>query len=839
MTKWIVPGVLVLALIAVAIFALVNLDSYLERNEAWLAERAADAIGRPVSFEGIAVSLRGGLGARVTGLRVGDDPAFSDRPFLRADAVRVRMAVLPALLGTYELRSIILERPELTIIHTARGYNVESLGRGEPAPPAAARLTLPAPPFSKGEVGVDPPGTRESTDWPGGTTVAEAAQQAPPPVHIDALVINGGTVHFIDRTASPPTSIETRRLDLRATGLRAGTPVAVDLRAAVLGADERNLHASGTVGPVGASLAAHALPMDLALEIGPLVIDDLRRLPALARALPAGLSSKDPIHVEATAKGTASDLALTVSLDGTSAALAWGAAFRKPGGTPLRIAVAARRSDGRIELKSASLALQELDLRARGTVRSAATTSVDLQIDGAPVSIAALDELLPPLAEYDLSGTLEAHVHASGAVGGGRLPKLEGSLSLTDVAGGAENDPLRIQDLTTEIALRGERAVLPPTGFALGGSPIEASATLKDFTSPEVSFQARSAALRPASLGMRHTRPDELLRDVVVDGTLTLRDGTPAVGGSLASGSGRLRDIDYRDLQSRFSVRGGTVTVPHIELRAFDGTYSGTGRYERPASGPPVFDMQSSARNIALVPLLRSRMSPGAAHLRGRLRADVSLRGTGSGWQTIQKTLHGRGRVEIADGVLKDVNIAEKVLSGLTGVGGLTQIISPRMRHEHPGLFGTADTRFDRLGATVRIDGGRVRTEDLTVAARDYTARGSGWVSLDHRLDITATLSASRELTDDLLSAAKPLRSLTAGGGRLEIPFRLTGTFSEVRVRVDSDFVLRALQRALVGEGLGELLGGKGPALRRETPGAARRPAEELLRKGLEKLFER
>ena len=103
------------------------------------------------------------------------------------------------------------------------------------------------------------------------------------------------------------------------------------------------------------------------------------------------------------------------------------------------------------------------------------------------------------------------------------------------------------------------------------------------------------------------------------------------------------------------------------------------------------------------------------------------------------------------------------------------------------------------------------------MAARDYTVRGSGWVSFDQHLDISATLSASRKLTDDLLSTAKPLRSLTAGDGRLEIPFRLKGTFSDPRVRVDSDFILRALQHALLGEGLDKF------SAARERSGAARR----------------
>ena len=78
MRRWAILGVLLVALVAIAVLAVSNLSSYLNRNRAWLAEQVGTALGRPVEFDEIGVSLRGGLGARVTNVRIGDDavPGF-------------------------------------------------------------------------------------------------------------------------------------------------------------------------------------------------------------------------------------------------------------------------------------------------------------------------------------------------------------------------------------------------------------------------------------------------------------------------------------------------------------------------------------------------------------------------------------------------------------------------------------------------------------------------------------------------------------------------------------------------------------------------------------------
>jgi hypothetical protein len=115
---------------------------------------------------------------------------------------------------------------------------------------------------------------------------------------------------------------------------------------------------------------------------------------------------------------------------------------------------------------------------------------------------------------------------------------------------------------------------------------------------------------------------------------------------------------------------------------------------------------------------------------------------------------------------------------------------------------------FDELSSDVRLANERIQVDAFTVAARDYAIRGKGVVTFAQQVDLIATLVASAPFTVDVIGALKEAKYLADDQGRLSIPFRLTGQMPNVRAKPDSDFVGRVLQKAIVGEGLDQLLGG-------------------------------
>src|SRR5215472_13122608 len=94
-----------------------------------IEEKASAALGRKVQLGNLSLSLIGGsLGAE--NLSVGDDPKFSQSPFLTAKSLKVGVEMLPLIFSrTVNVTGITIENPEVTLLRNAAGtWNYSSLG---------------------------------------------------------------------------------------------------------------------------------------------------------------------------------------------------------------------------------------------------------------------------------------------------------------------------------------------------------------------------------------------------------------------------------------------------------------------------------------------------------------------------------------------------------------------------------------------------------------------------------------------------------------------------------------------------------------------------------------
>ncbi len=828
MRKWIVLGVLVAAIAGALAVAAANLNSYLNRNKDWLTAQAEAAIGRRVGFEEIGVSLRGGLGVHISDLRVADDPAFSAEDFLRADAVQVAIKILPALRGRYEVRRFVLERPSITVIQTAKGLNVDSLGApagGTAAPRAKAEAgwSHAAPEFP-GETG--PRAAllvRESDDVVLRRVVVAADERAPPaaappPLLISKIAIHDGEVRFIDRTAGTagrgPHELKISRLDVSAADVGFTKPIEMDVAAALLGGDRQNVFVKGTVGPLGERVDPNRLPLAATINLDPLDVGAIRRaVPAMATQLPPELQIDGPLRLKATVSGTAGAPNISdVSFDADGASVAYAAAFTKPKGVPFQLRLGrATRSNGKLEIADAALRLADADVKAGGNI-DAGTGAMDLRLDLARTALAGWERILPAVAGYELAGTLAGQLHTTGAGGAGKVPRVTGSVELRDVGVRGQDLPA-IEGLSSTIALKGDSAVVPATKFTVGGSPVEVEATVERFGAPEVRFALRSAELRLASLGVQGgdgEASDDALRNLTIDGVLATAGPKPDFRGTLRSAGGTLQRTAYEDLQANIRLQNDVATLEKLALKIGGGTYDGSGHYDMTNAEQPSFAFRSALRGVALAPVLGPQFPGAAEMIEGRLDADLSLTGSGATWETMRGRLMGDGRADVLDGKLKGINLAEAVLGGATGIPGVSALVPAKVQKKYPALFGVEDTAFERCGGSVRIQNGRVATEDLALRARDYDIRGRGWFSFESEVDFTATLVASEGLSREVIGEVSLVKHLANSAGRVEIPFRFAGRLPNVHTQPDTSALARAAQGALISEGLGKLLGEKG-----------------------------
>jgi hypothetical protein len=114
---------------------------------AFISQTAAHAVGRPVRFDSISVSLLPLPNVKLQGLEIADDPRFGSAPLLRVEEVRVGLRVRPLFSLRIELASLALDRARVELVEEGGRWNVGSL-TAPASPPKAPSRTVPGLPAS-------------------------------------------------------------------------------------------------------------------------------------------------------------------------------------------------------------------------------------------------------------------------------------------------------------------------------------------------------------------------------------------------------------------------------------------------------------------------------------------------------------------------------------------------------------------------------------------------------------------------------------------------------------------------------------------------------------------
>lgn len=823
MRKWIIAGSVVLVLCLILVVVVLNLNTLINRNKDYLLEQAQQALGRQVSVGDVGVTLWGGLGVRLNNFAMADDPAFSPGEFVRARDLQLNVRLLPLLRRDLEVKRMILHEPVIQIIRDKQGrFNFSTIGAPEKEKETVAKEEK-----------------------------KPAEERLPPALLVSLVDISGGEIHYLDRATG--ADIRARQIDFRVRDLDRDRPFDAQLTTALF-SDKQNVKLDARIGPLGQELDIAKIPLDGRITVDPLDFTQLQTaLPAIKAALPKDLNLSGIVSIkDLRLTGNLNDIAVKGNVDGTAAAVNYGKTFHKPSGTPLVLSTDARYANQVVRFGETRVQLHNMQSTAKGDLALKEVPVANLALSSNRFSLAGWDKLIPALQGYELSGELEATTTLKGKIGQGAVPQIQGTLNLADVSARPPQFPQPIRDLDTTIIFTGRRADIKDTTLSLGASKISLAAQIDQFTPFSLSYKVSTPELRPADFqaGLPAERKADVIRDLSSAGSLRTKNGSVTFQGNLASGHGRLYQIDYKSLSTQVTLENQVANLRNLRLNALNGSLQIDGTYAY-APPKPQFSLTSNLQGIDLAELYRSLQPKGARDIEGRLNANMKVAGNGSQWQEIKPTLRGQGQAEVVDGALLNVNIAEQVLTSATGIPGLTALISPEIREKYPETFQAKDTRFKVLKGLFNLADARLNVKDLQIAAADYGVQGNGWVDFEKQVDFQARLTLSQRLSADLARSVREITYLFNPQNQFELPFALTGTLPNVRPRPDTGYVSRMIERGLVRRGAEELqrrfFGQKEPAPSTE-PGSQPPPdekterqtrPEDLLRKGLEQLFRR
>lgn len=251
----------------------------------------------------------------------------------------------------------------------------------------------------------------------------------------------------------------------------------------------------------------------------------------------------------------------------------------------------------------------------------------------------------------------------------------------------------------------------------------------------------------------------------------------PAVSGSLKIAKLSLKQTDVNEIGASFAYANKTASLSDAHFRIFDGTVMMRGSLGLASPSPYDLSLDVSSLNLEKATPIIS----GSAFFKG------SVNGTGLDLASMQTNMNGAGELKMVDGKIHTVNLAGSVLSkeivslmekGLAGRGQIVAL---------PGTQETG-TPYKQIYLPFRIQNGRLMIDNMSLENPGYAGDMDGSIGLDKTLDLRGKFSLGVSETESLIPESK-VRGFVTKNARLVIPFKITGTVDDPKVRPDEGYV--------------------------------------------------
>ena len=286
-------------------------------------------------------------------------------------------------------------------------------------------------------------------------------------------------------------------------------------------------------------------------------------------------------------------------------------------------------------------------------------------------------------------------------------PKLQvssGRVSGSEVKGSLQLRGSRSLDLAYVASFSGPPLAVDLTA-KLDESNIKAKIALADLEPLKASFDAtidRLSVDRYLPPERKEARAGERIDLSALKGK--------TVTGKLAIGSLIVKRARLENLKAEIKLAGGKLEVSPYTANLYGGTLAGELSVD--ADGNKV-QAKETAQNVALGALLRDVAQKDVLEGRGSVTADVHTAGATPA--AMRKALAGTARVQMKEGAIKGINLAESARNAKAALGG--KAAKPDASQK---------TDFSEAGASFNIKNGVAHNDDLKVQSPFLRIGGAG-----------------------------------------------------------------------------------------------------------------
>jgi AsmA protein len=292
----------------------------------------------------------------------------------------------------------------------------------------------------------------------------------------------------------------------------------------------------------------------------------------------------------------------------------------------------------------------------------------------------------------------------------------------------------------------------------LDDSTLKAKVELTNFAPLKAAFDASIDRLNVD----RYLPPDR--KGAKADGRIDLAAlKGKSVNGRIAIGALTARRVKLENVKAELKLDGGKLDVSPHSANLYGGTLSGA--LSADANGNRI-QVKETAQNVAIGALLRDAAQKDVLEGRGNVNLDVQT--AGGTVTALKKALAGSARLEMKDGAIKGINLADSARNLKAAMGAKQTKADPSQK-----------TDFTEMSASFKIANGVARNDDLKAASPFLRLGGAGNVDIGNN-------------TLDYLAKATLAATTKGQGGRdvsklagITIPVKLTGPLDNPNWNVD------------------------------------------------------
>lgn len=263
--------------------------------------------------------------------------------------------------------------------------------------------------------------------------------------------------------------------------------------------------------------------------------------------------------------------------------------------------------------------------------------------------------------------------------------------------------------------------------------------------------------------------------------------------GSLRIGSLKAANIKVAQLRVDVKAKNGMVNIAPISAKLYQGSIDGKASVNALTNG---FAVNEKLTGIDIAPLLKDAANLDLAEGRGNIVLDLTAQGnTVSG---LKKALNGKATVDLVNGAIKGVNL-EKLVQGVQNLGKGSSV-------QTLGVDKNEKTPFSEFKASFKVRNGVAHNDDLAVKSTVLRVTGKGDIDIGHgNMDYNA----------------KAIFAKTEQGKTATLPVNISGTFDDLKYKVDYGALIADVAKQKLDEKKDEL----------------KARARDELKKGLKDLF--